>query len=295
MAVRYTYDASGTPMAVTYGGTTYYYATNLQGDVLGMVKADGTTVATYTYDPYGKPLTATGTFAATNPLRYRGYVYDTETGLYYLQSRYYDPTTARFLNADAFASTGQGILGNNMFAYCLNNPVNYEDDSGAIPFPSLGDYYWMHRAVQFDIVERYGFGMEVFVSSAGKIGYLDIYDASTHSYYEVKHVLAADAESTENQMKKYDDSHIAGWRWSDIQNSEKLSRGTQDIKGFTEYMYWDISYELYKEGLIIYRWKVNQARYTQFVATAAVVASATICSFVLGGATQGAKRVSIQR
>ena len=125
MAVRYTYDASGTPMAVTYGGTTYYYATILQGDVLGMGKADGTTVATHTYDPYGKPLTATGTFAATNPLRYRGSCYATETGLYYLQSRYYDPATARFISSDSFASTGQGLLGNNMFAYCLNNPVAF--------------------------------------------------------------------------------------------------------------------------------------------------------------------------
>ena len=58
------------------------------------------------------------------------YVYDTETGLYYLQSRYYDPKVGRFINADAFASTGQGVLGNNMFAYCGNNPVNYSDPSG---------------------------------------------------------------------------------------------------------------------------------------------------------------------
>ena len=58
------------------------------------------------------------------------YVYDTETGLYYLQSRYYDPKVGRFINADAFASTGQGVLGNNMFAYCGNNPVSREDGSG---------------------------------------------------------------------------------------------------------------------------------------------------------------------
>lgn len=72
---------------------------------------------------------------ALNPLRYRGYVYDTETGLYYLQSRYYDPEIGRFINADAFTSTGQGLLGNNMFAYCGNNPVVYEDDSGGMRKP----------------------------------------------------------------------------------------------------------------------------------------------------------------
>ena len=144
------YDQNGHPYALNHkvGGvyTTYYYLTNLQGDVLGMVKADGTTVATYTYDPYGKPLTATGTFAATNPLRYRGYCYDTETGLYYLHSRYYDPTTARFLNADTFASTGQGILGNNMFAYCLNNPTNFGDPSGTASKIIFGD--------GFDLLDR---------------------------------------------------------------------------------------------------------------------------------------------
>ena len=70
------------------------------------------------------------TLGAQNPLRYRGYVYDTETGLYYLQSRYYNPTWGRFINADGYASTGQGIIGNNMFAYCGNNPVIRHDPTG---------------------------------------------------------------------------------------------------------------------------------------------------------------------
>ena len=91
----------------------------------------------YTYDAWGNILTTTGTLAATlgvhNPLRYRGYVYDHETGLYYLQSRYYNPALGRFLSADTFVSTGQGILGNNMFAYCLNNPVRFIDESGCLP------------------------------------------------------------------------------------------------------------------------------------------------------------------
>ena len=89
---------------------------------------------TYTYDAWGNPLSTTGSMAATlgeqNPLRYRGYVYDTETGLYYLQSRYYNPSWGRFINADGYASTGQGIIGNNMFAYCGNNPVICADYCG---------------------------------------------------------------------------------------------------------------------------------------------------------------------
>jgi len=109
------------PYAVKYNGTVYYYITNLQGDVLHIVNASGTPVVSYTYDPYGKPLTATGSLASTlgthNPLRYRGYVYDNETGLYYVSSRYYDPEIGRWINADSLVSTGQGILGYNMFAY----------------------------------------------------------------------------------------------------------------------------------------------------------------------------------
>jgi len=97
-------------------------------------------VVTYTYDAWGKPLTISGSMASTlgthNPLRYRGYVYDTETGLYYLQSRYYDPEVVRFINGDACTTTGIGLLGNNMFAYCNNNPVNLEDYSGYLPIHS---------------------------------------------------------------------------------------------------------------------------------------------------------------
>ena len=132
----FAYDASGTPMSVTYNGTNYYYATNVQGDVTAILNSSGTAVVQYTYDAWGKILTTTGSMASTlgahNPLRYRGYVYDTETTLYYLQSRYYDPEMGRFINGDALASTGQGVLGNNMFAYCQNNPVSGYDPTGFV-------------------------------------------------------------------------------------------------------------------------------------------------------------------
>ena len=95
-----------------------------------IVDGTGTNVAKYRYDPYGNLVSSSGTMAAANPLRYRGYYYDTETGFYYLQSRYYDPKICRFINADNFASTGQGILGHNMFAYCGNNPIVFRDSSG---------------------------------------------------------------------------------------------------------------------------------------------------------------------
>ena len=130
----FTYDNVGMPYNLTYnnGSTTatYYYITNLQGDVMYLADASGNEVAAYDYDPYGKIISATGAMAEINPLRYRGYYYDSETGFYYLQSRYYDPEICRFINADSYTSTGRGYLGYNMFAYCNGNPVVYSDPSG---------------------------------------------------------------------------------------------------------------------------------------------------------------------
>ena len=87
-----------------------------------------------TYGPWGESRGVSGTLASTlgamNPLRYRGYVYDTETGLYYLNSRYYNPTWGRFINADNQITTGSDLTGTNLFAYCGNNPVNRTDPTG---------------------------------------------------------------------------------------------------------------------------------------------------------------------
>ena len=133
------YDGS-TPVAMCIGGTPFYYAVNINGDVVAIFDKDGNRVVEYTYDAWGNILSVSGSMADTigaiNPLRYRGYVYDRETGLYYLQSRYYSPKTGRFLNADGYTSTGQGILGNNMFAYCDNNPVCYIDPTGTFKIAS---------------------------------------------------------------------------------------------------------------------------------------------------------------
>ena len=129
------YDESGRPFAFNYsvdGGiaSTYYYILNLQGDVVQIIDANGVMQAEYVYSPWGEIISAEGDLAEVNPLRYRGYYYDSETGFYYLQSRYYDPENHRFINADSYASTGQGFLGVNMFAYCSNNPVNNFDNDG---------------------------------------------------------------------------------------------------------------------------------------------------------------------
>ena len=147
---HFMYDEMGNIwLALCYiGGSTtpvrYYYRTNAQGDVKQIVDSNYNVVAYYAYDAWGKllavldgndnPITDSSHFANVNPFRYRGYVYDTETGFYYVYSRYYDPEIGRYLNADSvIAGVGGSVQGYNLFAYCFNNPVNMSDSSGHWP------------------------------------------------------------------------------------------------------------------------------------------------------------------
>ncbi len=139
-SLHFYYDASGKPLSVVYNGTTYYYILSLQGDVVAILDSTGSPVVEYTYDAWGRLLSTTGSMSGTlglhNPLRYRSYVYDQETGLYYLQSRYYNSAICRFISADSISYLGADGTPQsyNLFAYCGNNPVliQYSSYSGAI-------------------------------------------------------------------------------------------------------------------------------------------------------------------
>ena len=144
--LNFFYDGEGRPAYFTHNNTTYYYVTNLQGDVIAILDSTGTMVVNYHYDAYGVLLQTGGTMATTlgtlNPLTYRGYVYDHETGLYYLQSRYYNPVIKRFISADGqIAGVGGDVSGYDLFEYCFNNPVNMYDDEGTWP-------KWIERAAK---------------------------------------------------------------------------------------------------------------------------------------------------
>ena len=145
--IHYVYDSFGNVMAAIYKANAsdtehiYYYSHNWRGDVIALYTSTGGIFARYEYDAWGKLLsvkngygniiTGPANFALINPIRYRGYYYDTESGLYYLQSRYYDPTTGRFVNADDVGYLGASE--NNLFSYCTNNPINMVDYNGNIP------------------------------------------------------------------------------------------------------------------------------------------------------------------
>ena len=145
ITIRYLYDDSGELYGMDYNGTGYFgFVKNLQGDIISIVPLDfnGDVQLNMEYDAWGKPIYAQASSAAEGLLMamlmavtnvgYRGYFYDFDTGLYYLRSRYYDPETGRFINADDTAYLGydSSPLSMNLFAYCENNPVNYADICG---------------------------------------------------------------------------------------------------------------------------------------------------------------------
>ena len=172
---------------------------NPQGDVIGLFDDELNVVVEYTYDSWGKILSITGplqySLGRTNPFRYRGYYYDEESGMYYLNSRYYHPEIGRFINADGYVQTGQGILDKNMFAYCANNPTIFCDPSGCsytITMLAVGDG-------PVTVTTSIGISYNYDAPKVGNTYYFDakdfqqaVYDNATE---KVKPIIQATAES----------------------------------------------------------------------------------------------------
>ena len=147
----YLYDSEGLPVGMQYHGASYaedawdiyWFERNLQGDIVAVYDKFGTKVISYTYDAWGNFVDSSGanTTATLNPFRYRGYYYDSDLGLYYLNSRYYDPNTGRFISADneaVITATPDALTDKNLYAYCDNNPVMRRDDGGEFWLRALG-------------------------------------------------------------------------------------------------------------------------------------------------------------
>ena len=165
----YLYDENGAPIGLQYRTSNYasgvfdfFFDKNLQGDVIGIYASDGYKICTYAYDAWGVCTVsiASGTssleksIASTyNPFRYRGYYYDTQTGFYYLQSRYYNPEWGRWLNLDVeISGYGGDIRGYNLFVYCFNNPINMHDHRGQWPQWLKNGVKWVAQNIVMPVV-----------------------------------------------------------------------------------------------------------------------------------------------
>ena len=180
----YLYDDSGLPTGMQYRNESYaegvfdtfWFEKNLQGDVVAIYNNAGVKLASYIYDAWGNfTVTYTNGGATTaaqyNPFTYRSYYYDDDLGLYYLNSRYYDSNTGRFINADG--QLNDSLLGYNLFAYCGNNPVNYIDPTGEIAFLATVFIATMIAGPVFIAVDS-------CFDNAGEVSFSEaLYDSST--------------------------------------------------------------------------------------------------------------------
>ncbi len=267
----YFYDSYGKLSAISYvtngTATPFYVSTNSQGDVLSIHTGSGVKVAQYDYDTWGNATvmvvttdadgkyiyttvtdeSAPGHISTLNPIRYRGYYYDEDLELYYLQSRYYDATIGRFINADGYISTGQDVLSYNMFAYCMNNPVNMSDPSGAFGvFFSLLNKI-VNKALSINNTEKPDFWSRFFdavVSSdnSGNTFSTGFTAGTSYDGYSVSGscVLSVDTSYNYEVQKVISDGVSTGvgcsggivLSYTNANNVEKL-RGNSESVGFT--------------------------------------------------------------
>ena len=215
------------------------------------------------------------------------YVYDSETGLYYLQSRYYDPEVGRFVNADALVATGQGLLGNNMFAYCHNNPVNYCDPTGMLLYPGE-----IHNAVVKHIANKYQLTYEQrILYGNGKYGRADLISLDGQ-VWDVKRDKPRHIEAGKRQVKNY----VAN-TWQNAPEGVTLKVGGDLIESGSFYHQsgqttYKVTYRNAGNGVIAYDYAPVK-RQTQSVTKPSVIAAgaAITAGIVLGLITS---RVSVK-
>lgn len=218
-----------------YYYNTYYYVRNLQGDIISIKNSDLETIATYEYDSWGRvvfvkdnlgnEITDNNHIALINPFRYRGYYYDGETELYYLNSRYYNPTWGRFINADNFITTDTGLLGYNMYLYCNNNFIIFLDPSGHILF-----------------------SMVAALATAGAIMIgVTVYE-NRKSKKEIKSVQDKYPNSCPNPIKSEQFGRTLKENAASIQNDTKYMNGIQKVNYFIDNVKDHAKYDLKNTG-----------------------------------------------
>jgi RHS repeat-associated protein len=260
--VYFRYDSNGSPISMETGGIEYYYFKDAQSDIIGMFDHNGNVVVQYTYDAWGKLLSETdgngndkmsdpNFIGNTNPYRYRGYWYDeydysSGFGLYYLQSRYYNPLWDRFINADTADNAND-----NMFSYCRNNPVTNVDPTGEGSVTTAGLYRFI--SIHDDLPDSttksytthygddcYGGDQQWYMPDKFKVShgcgsvaaanitcYYAQYYSSLSKLYKYSTLNASDFKKHMLDVYKY-----VGWPWSitDVLNGLKTFGKTRGVK-----------------------------------------------------------------
>ena len=194
-------DDSNSLLGFTYQGNTYYYKKNAFDDIIGIYDSNYKEVCTYSYDAYGnilsikystgKDITDTSNVALINPFRYGSYYYDTETGLYYLNSRYYSPKMGRFINCDGLIGSSKTVIGYNLYTYCNNNFICYRDAFGSKGI--LGYIYDMVtskvRETIFNVSHLVGYAWEKPISGNMLSAALEKSNIDAYKYKDTKRQL----------------------------------------------------------------------------------------------------------
>lgn len=267
-------------------------------DIVGIVDSSGNLIVRYTYDPWGRLISVESDLdqyerdiATLNPLRYRGYYYDTESGLYYLQSRYYDPEVGRFINCDDVNYIGvtETVISYNPFAYCENDPANWVDFTGYIALPGT-----IHKQVVLDIKRRFS-NLEIskvkINYANGRYGYCDVINPKTGEIWEVKRQTVS-----MNKAMKQLNNYVNGTYYHNPKLKLKIGgymKGStftyQNMATIYYVSYWYagngiIYYDYDKDSKLVPDPQVMEQQAMFLVAYYAIVAILTV---ITGGATAG--------
>ena len=152
----YTWDSLGRPITITIGEKTYFYHHNQHNDVVAISNESGEVITQYSYDAWGNLLTETGSLTDENPYTYAGYRFDSQTNLYYLNARYYNPETANFISRDTYSGELNNNLSLNQYSYTTNNPTNVIDPNGHKGINIIITVSFMAAAINTLIVIAFG-------------------------------------------------------------------------------------------------------------------------------------------
>ena len=205
----------------------YFYIKNPNGDIVGITDYDGNLIAEYEYDEWGKLLSITTAeegneeqlrIANANPFRYRGYYYDSETGYYYLQSRYYNPEWGRFISADDFNYIDNDKLSKNAYIYCENDVINCEDPSGNSKVVNLKNG-WKYRIDPENTNTKTKRHIHIY---NGKDSYSQNDDGSPHDGSS-----GSPPKSVRKEVKEK-----SGWNWDEKEKSYNDSKNNSNSSEF---------------------------------------------------------------